>query len=192
MIHHIIPKHEWKKRFGTLKGVNAHDNLSPELYNHQHAQVHALLYELNGYWEDDAAYRGLSQLVNREELLFEISSRQGKKRKGCAPWNKGKIGVYSLEYKEKISRKGSVASSETKEKMSQSRRGRIFSTETRNKLSASLKGIPKTEKHRKVLSEAGKGKVPWNKGIPASEEHRKANSRANKGRVPWNKGRKLT
>lgn len=32
--HHIIPRHEWKKRFGNLKGFNASDNvawLTPEM-----------------------------------------------------------------------------------------------------------------------------------------------------------------
>jgi hypothetical protein len=139
MIHHTIPKHEWKKRFGSLDGVDAADNLV-SLTTEQHAQVHKLLFELNGHWEDDAACRGMQRLVGREELLFEISSRQGKKRKGCNPWNKGKTGVYSIEYKQKISRKGSTASLKTRKKMSDSHKGHTTSIETREKISASLLG----------------------------------------------------
>ena len=46
-IHHIIPKHEWKARFGDLEGFDALDNLV-NLTTEQHSQAHALLYEMIG------------------------------------------------------------------------------------------------------------------------------------------------
>lgn len=76
-IHHIIPKHEWKARFGTLKGVNASDNLSPELYNEQHAQAHLFLYELNGNWKDYLAYKSLAKHIGKEEIRRELGRQMG-------------------------------------------------------------------------------------------------------------------
>ena len=49
--------------------------------------------------------------------------------------------------------------------MSESAKGRIFSEETKRK-----------------LSEARKGKIPWNKGKPASEETKRKISEAMKAR----------
>ena len=62
---------------------------------------------------------------------------------------------------------------------------------------------PKSEEHKKKLSEIRQGCIPWNKGIknivckqliikirkPRSEEHKHNISLARKGSVPWNKNR---
>lgn len=45
-----------------------------------------------------------------------------------------------------------------------------------------MKGKHLTEEAKKKLSEAHKGKAPWNKGIPMSEETRKKLSEAHKGK----------
>lgn len=73
------------------------------------------------------------------------------------PWNKGKIGVYTKE---------------TLEKMSKTREGIHNSEETRKRISESKKGCKSwnkgkclSEEHKKKLSETHKGKVAWNKGI---------------------------
>ena len=64
--------------------------------------------------------------------------------------------------------------------------GAFFSEETKRKMrkpkpeghgenvSKALKGKPKSPEHRKALSDAGKGNIPWNKGKKGiySEEHR--------------------
>ena len=55
-----------------------------------------------------------------------------------------------------------------------------------------------SEESRKKISEANKGKTPWNKGIPMTEEIRKKISESNKGKkglrgkTPWNKGIPMT
>jgi len=36
--HHVIPRHEWKARFGNLEGVNAPEN-KVRLTREQHAHV---------------------------------------------------------------------------------------------------------------------------------------------------------
>jgi len=78
MRHHIIPKHEWKKRFGNLKGVNTKENLV-WLTLQQHIQAHELLFELNGFIGDKWAVSFLSGRLGKEELLKEICRENQKK-----------------------------------------------------------------------------------------------------------------
>lgn len=67
-IHHIIPKHEWRVRFGNLDGVDAPDNLSPDLYNEQHAQVHKHYYnEITHMEYDRIAGLALAGTIGGEE-----------------------------------------------------------------------------------------------------------------------------
>lgn len=56
------------------------------------------------------------------------------------------------------------------------------SEEHKKALSEALKGVPKSEEHKKAVSEALKGVPrPYLKGIPLSEAHKKAISDAKKG-----------
>ena len=73
MWHHVIPKHEWKVRFGALKGVNAKDNLV-NLTLEQHIQVHQILYEFIGNDLDRLAYLGLAKMISREEIIKSLQS----------------------------------------------------------------------------------------------------------------------
>lgn len=79
--HHIIPKHEWKRRFGSLSGVNSPDNLV-HLTTEQHANVHKLLYELNGSKYDLIAHEVLSGQIGHEEAIIEAGreANLGKKK----------------------------------------------------------------------------------------------------------------
>ena len=54
-------------------------------------------------------------------------------------------------------------------------------------MSLHKKGKPKSEEHRKKLSEANKGKPVWNKGKKFSEETRNKIGEANKGKNTWTK-----
>lgn len=94
--HHIIPRHEWKKRFGNLQGFNAPDNVV-YLTIEQHSQVHKILYEMNGNRFDYIAYQSLSKKIDKGEairLANQAANIGNKNRKGKAlgltPWNKGK------------------------------------------------------------------------------------------------------
>jgi group I intron endonuclease len=104
----------------------------------------------------------------------------------------------------KIARKRQVInhSEETRKKIGDSQRGELGfwygkqqSDESNQKRSKSLVGKPKpprSETHRKNLSESHKGKEPWNKGKKGiSEETRKKMSDAKKGKEPWNKINKI-
>jgi len=78
----------------------------------------------------------------------------------------------------------------------------MWKPEVREKVSKALKGRVFSEETRRKLSEAKKGKTPWNKGVKGyhtslkgrkrSEEFRKKISEATKGRIPWNKGKPRT
>ena len=50
---------------------------------------------------------------------------------------------------------------------------------------------PRTEYHKKRMSEGSKGQIPWNKGIPQTPEQRKKSSESKKGRSAWNKGQQI-
>eukprot|EP00177_Eucheuma_denticulatum_P006186 GFKZ01011287.1.p1 GENE.GFKZ01011287.1~~GFKZ01011287.1.p1 ORF type:complete len:542 (-),score=46.82 GFKZ01011287.1:1508-3133(-) len=66
------------------------------------------------------------------------------------------------------------------------------SEETRRKISSTMMGRPKSKEMRAKVSQALKGRVPWNKGKKMSPEVRARMSEAQRGRMPWNKGRSLS
>jgi hypothetical protein len=80
MWHHVIPRHEWRKRFGNLNGFNRLDNLV-ELTTEQHAQVHELLFELNGNQFDKIAFRAIRGMIGKEEANKQASSVANKGNK---------------------------------------------------------------------------------------------------------------
>jgi hypothetical protein len=81
--HHIIPLHEWKKRFNPKatradKELNAPDNVVV-LTIEQHAQVHQFLYEQYGRWEDRLAWKGLTGGIGTESILAEKQRLNGSR-----------------------------------------------------------------------------------------------------------------
>jgi len=68
--HHIIPKH--------MGGTNDPENLI-SLTPAEHAQAHQELYEKYGKMEDYLAWKGLSGIVGREEIIRILMSENGKK-----------------------------------------------------------------------------------------------------------------
>ena len=164
--HHIIPKHEWKKRFGNLCGVNAPDNLVC-LTTEQHAQAHKFLYELNKNKLDAIAYESLSKLIGKEEITKAVSrivnignsNRKGKGL-GATPWNKGKQNTIThseetinylreINSREKHPQYGTTHSIETRRKISIAN-SRPYDPERRaRKLS-----LVRTPEHREKMRQA--------------------------------------
>lgn len=160
--HHIIPRHEWKVRFGTLRGFNALDNLVV-LTVEQHALAHKFLYELNKKTEDLVAWKGLAGLIDCEEAHREICrmnglNTMGRKRsqetkekqrsaaleRWCRPGEREaqrarNTGINNPCY-------GKRNSIESNQKRSVTLMGRIVSTETRKKMSEWQLGLPKKKK----------------------------------------------
>lgn len=91
-IHHIIPKHEWLERFGSLKGVNAADNTA-NLTLAQHAEVHKLLYELNGNEHDLLAYQACIGIIRKRNPLRIVKTKRytAKKRKPRTRYKKYRL-----------------------------------------------------------------------------------------------------
>ena len=67
--------------------------------------------------------------------------------------------------------------------------GRVASAQERQRASNSAKGKAKSASHRKSLSLAHAGKIPWNKGKIMSDEYTRINSLAHKG-VAWSDARR--
>jgi len=68
--HHIIPKHEG--------GTDDPENIE-YLSVQEHAEAHRELYEKNGKIEDYLAWKGLSGIIGREEIIKILMSENGKK-----------------------------------------------------------------------------------------------------------------
>ena len=84
--HHIIPKHEG--------GTDDPGNIV-HLTVHEHAEAHRELYEKNGKIEDYLAWKGLSGIIGKEEIIRIIMAENGKR-----------VGVRMLDEKRGIFREG--------------------------------------------------------------------------------------
>ena len=96
----------------------------------EHANAHRMLYEQYRRKEDYLAWRGLSGLIGQDEMLFEKCSLNSSRP--------GKLNTfYGMKHTE-----------ETKRIISEKRKGH-----------SDNKGIPKSESHRKKISEARKSQA---------------------------------
>lgn len=114
--HHIIPRH--------AGGTDDPDNLV-FLTIEEHAEAHRILYERYQRKEDYLAWKGLSGLIGKDEMLFEKCSLNSSRP--------GKLNAFY----------GMKHSEETKRKISNKLRGHSHN-----------KGILKSDEHKKKISEA--------------------------------------
>ena len=130
--HHIIPKH--------AGGTDEPTNLI-KLTIDEHAEAHRVLYEKHNRWQDKLAWKSLSGMIDKEEILWEIyhrpRSNEHKKNQSInhADFNGKNNPMY-----------GKKQSAHNKEAMKKANTGRKLSPESRKKISDSMKG-----------------RVPWNK-----------------------------
>lgn len=78
-LHHVIPRHEWKKRFGSLEGCNSSDNLVV-LTTEQHAQAHQILWDLNGSEYDRLAALRIGGAIGHDEAIRQAQSHSNRTR----------------------------------------------------------------------------------------------------------------
>lgn len=67
--HHIVPRHKG--------GTDDPSNLI-ELTVEEHAQAHLELFLSEGRWQDEIAYKALSGLIDKEEIVRKIQHNVGK------------------------------------------------------------------------------------------------------------------
>lgn len=103
-----------------------------ELTIEEHAEAHRVLYEKHGRKEDYLAWKGLSGQIGMDELLKEKMAL-----------NSSRPGELNTFY-------GKKHTEETKRKIAEKKKGHTY-----------MKGVPKSDAHRKALSEAktNSGKV---------------------------------
>lgn len=142
--HHVIPRHEWKRRFGNLVGFNDKDNIV-HLTLEQHIHVHRILYELNKNDWDRIAFQGMSGMIDKEDIHWELKSIGGKiggsRSKGRKRPN------HTQEHKKKISEaRISIWRTPTEKmiqgirRMTKTKKGTILSEDHRKHISSGLKG----------------------------------------------------
>lgn len=129
--HHIVARHEWKRRHGNLDGWDVPENRI-KITIEEHAEAHRKLWEEHGHWEDKLAWQALSGQITGAELNFEICRMAGLKQQG---------------------RKRSTA---TREKLRQKRLGKTCSDEVKAKISVSNTGKKRTEEQKLRISETCK------------------------------------
>ena len=96
--HHIIPKH--------MGGTDDPSNLI-ELTVEEHAEAHRVLYEKYGRWEDELAWKGLSGMMSKQEIIKRQLSEAGRKgaemtniKRGAKKWDR--VNKYNSDYPEGV------------------------------------------------------------------------------------------
>tara|TARA_Y100000296_G_scaffold37424_1_gene43351 strand:+ start:136 stop:555 length:420 start_codon:yes stop_codon:yes gene_type:complete len=130
--HHIIPKH--------AGGTDEPTNLI-RLTIDEHAEAHRVLYEKYNRWQDKLAWKSLSGMIDKKEILWEIyhRPRSDEHKKNQSKNHADVSGKNNPMY-------GKKQSARNKEALKKANTGRKMSPETRKKMSDSMKG-----------------RVPWNK-----------------------------
>jgi hypothetical protein len=101
----------------------------------------------------------------------------------------GEIKPFDNDTVKRANLKGITRREELKQHLKKVMTGRKLSDEHKANISKSATGRILDEETRRKISNFHKGKS-FNKGIPKSDECRRKMSEARKGRVPWNKGKK--
>jgi len=170
-LHHIIPKHEWKARFGDLEGFDALDNLV-NLTTEQHSQAHALLYEMIGSKYDWIASQAIAGMIGKEEANIQATKFANI---GNLRWlgrthtseTKHKLSIAALGHKRHV---GMKRSKETKDRIAEAGRKRKPSQETKEKQRMGMMGKrnargKRSDEQRKAQSERmmGRTRGPYKK-----------------------------
>jgi hypothetical protein len=119
--HHIIPKH--------MGGSDDPSNLVL-LTVEEHAEAHRKLFEQYGRWQDQVAWKALSGMIGKEEIIHEIHKKMNL---------------------------GRVHSAEVREKMAMAKRGRKISTQHAEALHNGRKNSKNSKEHLEAILKAKLG-----------------------------------
>lgn len=157
--HHIIPRH--------MGGSDDPSNLI-ELTIEEHADAHLRLWEEHGNQYDMIAYRSLSKVVDRKEIVRQVLSETSKRS-----WS-------NPEYRKQVSQRSYYQDPEYKKRLSEAQKKVWSDPELRarqreRQINVLKNGTLKdgTQRDPKVMSDAIKNK--WN-----DPEYRKKQSEAQK------------
>lgn len=155
--HHIIPKH--------MDGTDDPKNLI-KVNIPMHAMLHKILWEEQGHWEDELAWRMLDgQISAAEATILAIKKAQiGRKhseeeiKRGVATARARGHYDWSEERRKKHAQLfiGHKHSDETKIKIGQAHKNKILSEDHRQILSKTHKNKPKSEEQKLKMSESAK------------------------------------
>lgn len=173
--HHIVPRH--------MGGTDDPSNLV-ELTVKEHAEAHRKLFEEHGHWQDELAWKGLSKMIDRAEVISQVISKSNKGRKHSEQTRKKiseshKNKKISEKTKAALDRSGKLHSEETKQKMSNIAKQKGFG-ERLPKLCGEDNPSKKIE-NRKKISDRMMGNK-YSKDKEKSLEHKMKIGLANKKR----------
>lgn len=124
----------------SRKDASSKETLLQRLLN-----VHTNPLYINRAINGECFYRKKGEYFHSEETKQKIGSANSIRMMGNIPWNKGKKNVYSED---------------TLDKIRYARANQTFPEDVNEKRSKALRGIPKSEEHKKALSEAAKRRIP--------------------------------
>ena len=142
--HHIIPKH--------MGGSDDPSNLIL-LTVEEHAEAHRLLFEKYGHWQDKVAWKALSGILPKQEIIKEIQKNA----------NKGRIPSAETREKMAMAKRGRKLSKKHAELLHEGRRNSKNSNEHNEIIRNVRLNKPITEEHKKILSEKRKNHPEKNK-----------------------------
>lgn len=118
-----------------------------------------------GHWSEKKDFSGTKHPMYGKTHSKEARKKISEAQMGRVPWNKGKTGVYSEDFLQRLR---------------ELHKGNLYNL-----------GKKRTDETRKKMSDAKKGCVPWNKGKTGvySDEVLKKMSNSSKGHDAWNKGK---
>lgn len=189
----------WKNGYGYKH--NSFLKNAIQKYGWENAK-HEILYE--NLTKEEAEQKEIELIAlyksNQREYGYNIENggnHNGKhseetKRK-ISESNKGKImPPMSKEAKEKlrIMNTGKKLTLQTRQKLREQRLGEKNPMFGLNGAKNPLYGRELPLETKRKISEANKGKTPWNKGVACFEETKRKISESNRGNIAWNKGKK--
>ena len=110
-------------------------------------------------YEDPKEREQARRLNLGRKLPLKQRQKLSASKKGKPPWNKGKKGIYSKAYKEKLST---------------AQNKRFKNPKERNRISRTKRGRPLSEKTKQNM----KGHIPWNKGQKGAKSKKSKTSPA--------------